>query len=170
MVSKYGFTVVTPREPTPREREERRRRDAQRLFDQARHTIVAILRDYNAARATDLSVDPHAYFIDGELVVPQHDGESLHLAFILHEQTGIDVRLTRKVGGFSARVGDFGRPVVGVETVKMFTGARAPEARADTRPAGAHAPAETSRRVAHIEDRRAKRTHTTPVPSSGAGG
>lgn len=65
MVSKYGFTMVTPREPSPQEREEHRRRDAQRCFAKARHTIVAILRDYNAARDTDLSTDPLSYFVDG---------------------------------------------------------------------------------------------------------
>ncbi len=121
MTSKFGFQVVTPREPTPREREEQRRRDAGRQFQKARNKIVAILRDYNAARQTNLSVDPQTYFVDGELVMPQQDSESLHLALVLHEQTGLDVRVTQRAGGVVSILGHFDRPEWVIETVKLFS-------------------------------------------------
>ncbi len=153
MVSKFGFTQLVPRPLTPREREEQRQRDIARRFEKAKHKIAAILRDYNAARNEDLSVDPHTYFEGGELVIPQRDGESVHLAQILHEQTGIDVRLTRRASGYLAGYGTANRPTFVVETVAVFTKERGRDPSADGGLAGAVGTPAPTRPAPHAEDR-----------------
>lgn len=113
MASKFGFEVRGRRAPTPQEQEEW-------TFQRAKKKIVAILRDYNAARGSDLSIDPQTYYRDGELVIPQLDRESEHLARILHEQTGLDVRMIRRSHSYIPERGGFDRPTLVWETVKTF--------------------------------------------------
>ncbi len=166
MVSKFGFTQLVPRPLTPREREEQRQRDIARQFEKAKHKIAAILRDYNAARNEDLSVDPHTYFEGGELVIPQRDGESVHLAQILHEQTGIDVRLTRRARGFLAGYGNANRPAFVVETVAVFTKESECDPSADGGLSGAGVPASPTRPAPHAADRLIEPDVSTREPIS----
>lgn len=135
----------------------------------AKNKIAAILRDYNAARATDLSVDPHTYFVDSELVIPQRDSESLHLAQVLHEHTGIAVRVTRGAGGYSQGAGAFNKPVWVVETVKVFSSESAPDSVVSESPVSANISTETPRNDPQVEDRRREQIGTARAPISATG-
>lgn len=153
MTSTFGFKELAPRHPSPRERDEQRQRDADRQFNEAKHKIAAIIRDYNAARREDLPVDPHAYFEGGELVIPQRDGESIHLARILHEQTGLDVRLTRPARVYVPGYGTANRSTFAVETVTIFATASGRDPHADRGPDSAGVATSPTKPNPPIEDR-----------------
>lgn len=92
------------------------------------------------------------------------------LASVLHEHTGIDVRLTRKAVGFSTRVGDFGRPLSSVETVRLFADEATTTIGRGVSSADASPPArEAMRSIPEVTGRRAKSPSRKPVLISATG-